>query len=113
MKDIYERAHHIIAWLGPESKDGAMALLTVADIHEHYTKLMDKLGTREAAFSHMLDHKSWAGDEHARAAASQWWAVEQLFNRTWFHRMWYVNSSAPYTSLLRLFLLIVDSGSWV
>jgi hypothetical protein len=27
MKDIYERAHNILAWLGPEGDDGAAALL--------------------------------------------------------------------------------------
>jgi hypothetical protein len=91
MKDIYERADHIIAWLGPENQNsGSVALFTVANIYEHYTRLIDKLGTQEAAFKHMLDHKSWAGEEHAQAAYQQWWAVNQLFNRTWFHRIWYV-----------------------
>ena len=93
MKDIYERSEHILAWLGPESKDGAVALLTVANIYEHFSKLEDKFGTKEAALKHMLDHRSWAGEEHAQAAEKQWWALNTLFNRTWFHRIWIVQEA--------------------
>jgi hypothetical protein len=90
MKDIYERAASILAWLGPESHNGAASLLAVANIYDHYIRLIDKFGTCKAALEHMLDHKAWAGEEQTEAAEKQWWSVERLFSRTWFHRMWIV-----------------------
>jgi hypothetical protein len=91
MKDIYERADHVTVWLGADSDgSGAMSLLGVADIYDKYTKLVDKLGTHSAALDHLTDYESWVDEKHAREVRYQWWAVDILFQRTWFHRMWYV-----------------------
>jgi hypothetical protein len=67
-----------------------MLILAVANIHDHFTKILDKFGTKEAALKHMLNHRGWAGEESAEATKTQWWAVNRLFNRTWFHRTWIV-----------------------
>lgn len=106
MKDIYERANGILAWLGPESHNGAASLLAMANIYDHYVRLVDKFGTRKAALQHMLDHKAWAGEEQIEAASKQWWSVERLFSRTWFHRMWIVQE-------VRTLAADCDSLSWL
>jgi hypothetical protein len=89
LKDIYERADNVIAWLGADSDgSGAMSLLGVAAIYDKYTKLVDKLGTHTAALEHLIDCESWVDEKHSMAVKHEWLAVDILFHRTWFHRMW-------------------------
>lgn len=90
MKNIYERADRILAWLGPESENGGEALLAIASIYGHFTKLVGELGTQEDAFERMLGDRGWAGHED-KQAGEKWWAINSLLTkRTWFHRVWIV-----------------------
>lgn len=90
MKDIYERADEILAWLGPESSGGSNALIEIAKIYDHYSKLIDRYGTQEAAFQHMLEHGDWYDGPEGNSATG-WYCIDKLLsNRTWFHRVWIV-----------------------
>lgn len=70
MKDIYEGASEIVAWLGPEGDNGMLVLRKIADVYEHYWKEWDRLGTPEAAFQSMLDNTTWVcGKSKANASS--------------------------------------------
>ncbi|KAF8850570.1 hypothetical protein BDZ45DRAFT_696624 [Acephala macrosclerotiorum] len=104
MKDIYERADEIIAWLGPEGSEGTLALSCIERVFDHYNRLFDRLGSQEATFQHMLVHRSWTGESekggplvlqkqplNQTSARAAWLTIEKLLQgRTWFRRVWIV-----------------------
>lgn len=104
MKDIYERAEEVLAWLGPELYAGKLALSNMEKIFNHYNGLFGQLGSHEAAFQHMLEHKSWASEiweddplvPQERSSShtlskSAWRGIETLLKgRPWFRRVWIV-----------------------
>ncbi|RYP15316.1 hypothetical protein DL765_005797 [Monosporascus sp. GIB2] len=67
MKDIYERAEEVIAWLGPEGNNGMLALSCIERVFDHYCRLFDRLGSEEATFQHMVVHRSWTGEREKGA----------------------------------------------
>lgn len=104
MKDIYERADEILAWLGPEGEEGMLALSCVQRVFDHYNRLFDRLGSQEVTFQHMLEHRSWTGESEKggplvlqkqpfdqTSPKAAWLTVEKLLQgRTWFRRVWIV-----------------------
>jgi hypothetical protein len=91
MKEIYENAEEVTAWLGPDAEGGSHALLEINKIHTHFSTLVDKFGTEDAAFRHMLDTGDWWGGEKddGDLRVENWVYINTLFSsRTWFHRVW-------------------------
>ncbi|KAF2733741.1 HET-domain-containing protein [Polyplosphaeria fusca] len=91
MKDIYENAQEVIAWLGPEAGGGTDALAGISEIHSQFEKLVDKFGTHEAAFSHMLENNDWWAEraDNPYVRLKTWVNINRLLtSRTWFHRVW-------------------------
>lgn len=111
MKDIYEGASEIIAWLGPEGDNGLLALSKIADIYQHYWMEYDRLGSPEAAFQSMLNNTTWARRKNRANAASSskqhhrlhladpgLSVLDDLSNRTWFCRVWIVQEVSSATT---------------
>ena len=102
MKDIYERADEVIAWLGPEGNEDTFALSYIERVFDHYSRLLDRLGSQEATFQHMLVHRSWTGKREKggplvlhkppldqTSPRAVWLTIEKfLQGRTWFRRVW-------------------------
>jgi hypothetical protein len=62
MGTIFERAQNVVVWLGPESEDSDLAVTTISKIHS----VADLEAIEEPA----------------------WTALENLFSRSWFYRVW-------------------------
>jgi hypothetical protein len=102
MKDIYESAKEIIAWLGPQINYGMLALSCIEKIFSYYQELVKLLGSHDSAFQNMLVQRSWMGENEKGGSVepkkqvlgeispkSAWLAIETLFKqRTWFRGVW-------------------------
>jgi hypothetical protein len=88
MKDIYERAHKIVVWLGPADMDTDLAM----DVIEHLSRVARRAKgvtattpVDEAIFFHAdgkaIDDKSWT-------------AVGRILHRPWFQRAWIVQEAS-------------------
>lgn len=113
MKDIYEKAAEITAWLGPEGGSGLLAFSKVADIYNHYWMRWDRLGSPEAAFQSMVKDTSWSWKKSEANGTSPsirlrpkdpgLSVLSDLFDRTWFHRVWIVQEgTVPVRTTLHL-----------
>ncbi|KAF2107524.1 heterokaryon incompatibility protein-domain-containing protein [Lophiotrema nucula] len=106
MKSIYENAHEILAWLGPDDQGGCDAMGGIFCIYDHYTRLIDKYGTPDAAFKHMVDTNNWYGDlaPDEETRIGNWSGITRLLSlRTWFHRVWILQEgTVPVKTTFRL-----------
>ena len=87
MNDIYTKAWHVVIWLGKETPEDKMAF----ELLDRFKEIFDERGLVEI------------GPEHYRAVGlptihdsdwSHWTAVVELFQRSWFQRIWVVQEAA-------------------
>jgi Heterokaryon incompatibility protein (HET) len=97
MKDIYEKAQHVIIWLGneTETRKEAMVFLQTARMNYGQDRLALILGdvSGEAGES---DSQALGGFSRLGPAANldEWEAVAQLFDHPYWKRMWVVQELA-------------------
>ena len=87
MASIYRCAHSVVAWIGPESSDSKVALLTLDQIGSQtvLTKCATRLRTPEAA------HPDWfLSDSTLPYGEDKWRAILSVLSRSWFDRVWIV-----------------------
>ncbi|KAK0715196.1 hypothetical protein B0H67DRAFT_236294 [Lasiosphaeris hirsuta] len=80
MKDIYEGASEILAWLGPEGEKGLLGASKIAGIYQRYVSEWERLGTPDAAYQ----------NPRLTLGGSGLSVMAALLDRTWFHRVWIV-----------------------
>lgn len=88
MGDIYRNARRVVVWLGEESEDSSLAMSKLREIGQDIDywidgmtfKLMAKLGSK----LHYLE----AHREQVETARTSWIAINRLFGRPWFTRLW-------------------------
>lgn len=85
MAELYELAHNVVIWLGPESKNSKLALATL----DYFGKQVEcaKDGTRMK--SPCATEEEWFM-ESCRLPYDQetWDAISDIIQRPWFDRLW-------------------------
>ncbi|RYP67935.1 hypothetical protein DL771_006968 [Monosporascus sp. 5C6A] len=94
MTNVYARASQVLIWLGPEENDS-----------DHAMRLVDYLGRRVAVdWGSQALHPSDLGrnepeladiDVPLRYSERDFQAIELLFNRPWFERLWASQNRSP------------------
>jgi hypothetical protein len=108
MGEIYQNSDNVLIWLGPESKDGLLALSTISRVYMEYQKRCGQLKDSDEAIRNMVDDPSWIHDgseilkddendgEGRFKRSKPWAALWVLFHqRTWFRRVWIVQEVCP------------------
>ena len=76
MADVYSLASRVVVWLGPETRDSALAIGTIDEVGSQ-SEVDWKSG---GIISDLNGESDWAD--------SVWNATTNLLNRSWFERLW-------------------------
>jgi len=86
MKEIYERAHSVIVWLGPAAYDSHIAMRVIRQLAEM---------PPDEGF-HMPDDVTRPSSPNTPFGKKEWQAVEELYHRKWWDRAWILQeATAP------------------
>lgn len=96
MGDVYEKAAHVVIWLGPEADDSNHALNILRDIGSQVTvdwNMQSMTPTPNARDPSLADIDTpFPDDGHYTPRDAN--AVEALLNRSWFERLWVLQEQA-------------------
>jgi len=87
MPHIYRLAHRVVIWIGPGSRQSALAMSTLRYLAEQVevTRQTHTIGIPGAA------EKEWYANSHDLPYDDETWrAILRLFQRVWFTRVWVV-----------------------
>ncbi|KAK9788173.1 putative Heterokaryon incompatibility domain-containing protein [Seiridium cardinale] len=82
MRDIFQSAKFVYGWLGPEEDDSSMAIDTLLQIR------MQAYKDREWPVDLPSTPLYWAGHKIPPPNSTVWEAIDALFGRDWFERVW-------------------------
>jgi hypothetical protein len=98
MREIYEKAHMVLIWLGPEAGDGGLAISFLNEIGArvmanrtswHSSHAKDEPVQVETFW--VEEDSIWVKDElSADRTRDRWAALIKLFSRAWWHRIWII-----------------------
>ncbi|KAI1840860.1 hypothetical protein JX266_012942 [Neoarthrinium moseri] len=93
MADIYQHAYRVVIWLGPADATSGLALKIL-----HYVGMQVSITTENHWNPHpdgeekdWYDHRT---DLTQKIDTSMWNAMENLFARTWFDRLWVLQEAS-------------------
>ncbi|SPO04617.1 related to heterokaryon incompatibility protein [Cephalotrichum gorgonifer] len=87
MADIYQLAHRVVVWLGPESGDSKLALDTLG--HLGSQAVASKRSTLYS--SPEANHSDWFRSRKTLPFDDRAWvAIHNLVKRSWFDRLWVI-----------------------
>ncbi|KAK9425919.1 putative Heterokaryon incompatibility domain-containing protein [Seiridium unicorne] len=82
MRDIFQSAKFVYGWLGPEEDDSSIAIDTLLQIR------MQAYKDREWPVDLPSIPLYWAGHKIPPPNSTVWEAIDALFGRDWFERVW-------------------------
>jgi hypothetical protein len=106
MKQIYEGADEIYVWLSPEANDNYLAMQKLDNLNKYFRQQ----GLGEAAAQIVMNlvnqrDTSWIfGPRSELFDERSWRALEKLFERPWWTRVWIIQESPTFRSSYLYFL---------
>ncbi|KAJ3566576.1 hypothetical protein NPX13_g7083 [Xylaria arbuscula] len=90
MAEIFQSAERVLIWLGPEADDSRIAMQTLA----HLGQQIEITSDNRAIPAPSSQFPQWRHQDQPLPYSSQEWsAINALFNRGWFERLWVVQES--------------------
>lgn len=88
MADIYALANRVLVWLGPESRDSALALKSLRDVGSEVTVDWDLRTYRTTSGGKSSESESTNDLLTSQFDESIWTSIFSLLIRPWFGRLW-------------------------
>jgi hypothetical protein len=93
MGDIYRNARRVVVWIGEESEDSDLAVSTLKRIGEDLDFWKDGERFRWRPKPRGRLERLGANPQKIAEMSSSWIAVGNLFNQSWFTRLWVLQES--------------------
>ncbi len=88
MNEVYQIAHQVFAWLGPASQDSRLALSTLEYLGKQFEFIPSLRACLQSPDAEI--NRWWDPSCELPYEQDIWAALDALFSRTWFGRLWVV-----------------------
>jgi Heterokaryon incompatibility protein (HET) len=95
MKSIYERAHRVVAWIGPHAQGSEIAMAKLTEImqviRDQVVEGEDEITATQFVADNLMN--AILG-EKISDFQNLWDSLTDFFSRPWFYRIWVVREAA-------------------
>jgi hypothetical protein len=105
MKQIYEKAAHVHAWLGPSADDSDSAIDHAHEIAQKLLHRHQELGGKDfigITLPDLHSNPKYIVDESPAFGPRPWRALAALYHREWWYRVWIIQEATTSSNLLFL-----------